>query len=65
MGNIISGHNVSRRYRSGDTVRIRDIEGKIVKIGSTGIVIDTADGQVSVPAGLFDEEIAVLIERED
>lgn len=63
--NIISGHNVSRRYRSGDTVRIRDIEGKIVKIGSTGIVIDTGEGQVSVPAGFFDTETAVLIERED
>ena len=63
--NIISGHNVSRRYRAGDTVRIRDIEGKILKIGSTGILIDTADGQVSVPAGIFDTETAVLIERED
>ena len=63
--NIVSGHNVRRRYRSGDTVRIRDIEGKILKIGSTGIVIDTADGQVSVPAGIFDTETAVLIEREE
>ena len=63
--NIISGHNVRRRYRFGDTIRIRDIEGKIVKIGSTGIIIDTADGQVSIPAGIFDTETAVLIERED
>jgi len=63
--NIVSGHNVRRRYRSGDTIRIRDIEGKILKIGSTGIVIDTADGQVSIPAGIFDTETAVLIEREE
>jgi len=63
--NIISSHNVRRRYRSGDTVKIRDIEGKIVLIGSTRIVIDTADGQVSVPAVMFDSETAALIERED
>lgn len=63
--NIIAGHNLRRRFRSGDTVRIRDIEGKIVKMDSTGIVIDTDDGQVSVPAGMFDAETAVLIERED
>jgi small-conductance mechanosensitive channel len=62
--NIISGHNVRRRYRSGDTVKIRDIEGKILKIDSTGIVIDTADGQVTVPASMFDAETAVLVERE-
>ena len=63
--NIISSHNVRRRYRTGDTVKIRDIEGKIVELGSTRIVIDTADGQVSVPASLFDAETAVLTEREN
>jgi hypothetical protein len=63
--NIISSHNVRRRYRQGDTVKIRDIEGKILMIGSTRIVIDAADGQVSVPAGVFDSETTVLIERED
>jgi len=62
--NIISSHNVRRRYRNGDIIKIRDIEGKIVEIGSTRIVIDTADGQVSVPAGIFDAETAALIERE-
>ncbi len=63
--NVIAGHNVRRRYRLGDTIRIRDIEGRIVMIASTGIVIDTADGQVSVPASLFDAETTVLVERED
>jgi hypothetical protein len=63
--NIIAGHTVRQRYRQGDTVRIRDIEGKIIKLNSTGIVIDTADGQVSVPASFFDSETTVLIERED
>lgn len=63
--NIISGHNVRKRYRSGDTIKIRDIEGKILMITSTEIVIDTAEGQVSVPAGIFNKETAVLIEREN
>lgn len=63
--NIISGHNVRRRYRTGDTVKVRDIEGKIMKIGSTGIVIDSADGQVSIPASMFDAETVVLMEREE
>lgn len=62
--NIISCHNVRRRYRSGDTIRILEIEGKILKIGDTEVVIDTDDGQVSVPAALFNEETALLIERE-
>ncbi len=63
--NVIAGHNIRRRYRLGDTIRIRDMEGKIVGMGSMGIVIDTSDGQVSLPASLFDAEAAVLVERED
>ena len=64
VANIIAGHNIQKRYRIGDTVRIRDIEGKIIMMESSGIIIDTSQGQVSVPAALFDAETAVLTERE-
>jgi len=65
VANIIAGHNISRRYRTGDSIRIRDIEGKIIKIESSCLVIDTAEGQVSVPASIFDSESACLIKREE
>lgn len=65
VANVIAGHNIRKRYRTGDSVRIRDIEGKIIIMESSRIVIDTAEGQVSVPASVFDAETAVLMERED
>lgn len=65
VANIIAGHNVRKRYHAGDAVRIRDIEGKIISMESSIVVIDTPEGQVSVPAAVFDVETAVLIERED
>lgn len=63
--NIISSNNVRRRYQPGDTVKIGSVEGKIVQIESTVITIDSTDGQVSVPAGMFDKETVVLVEREN
>ncbi len=65
VANIIAGYHTRQRYRTGDTVRILDIEGRIVKISSTRVVIDAADGQVSVPARKFNSETSVLVERED
>jgi small-conductance mechanosensitive channel len=65
VANIIAGYQARQRYRTGDTIRIHDIEGKIVRIGATRVVIDAAEGQVSVPAKTFNSETAVLIEREN
>lgn len=65
VANIIAGHNIRRRYRTGDSIRILDIEGKIIKIESSCLVIDTEEGQVSVPASIFDSESAYLIKREE
>ncbi len=65
VANIIGGYHARQRYRAGDTIRIRDIEGKISRISATRIVIDAAEGQVTVPARIVDSETAVLIERED
>lgn len=65
VANIIAGHNVRKRYRTGDSIRIREIEGKIIRMESSCLVIDTAEGEVSVPASIFDSESAYLIKRED
>jgi hypothetical protein len=65
VANIIAGHNIHKRYRMGDSIRISDVKGKIIKIESSSVVIDTEEGQVSVPASVFDSESAFLMERED
>jgi hypothetical protein len=65
VANIIAGHNIRARYRSGDSIRIGDIEGKITAMESSRVVIDTAEGQVSIPSAAFDAEAVVLMERED
>lgn len=58
--NVIAAQQVRKHYRAGDRVRVRDVEGAILEIGTTSVVLDTGDGRVTVPASIFGEEISVL-----
>ena len=40
-------------YREGDKLRIEDIEGTVVELRRTGVVLATSEGLVTVPASRF------------
>ena len=63
VSNIIASYYVHNTYRVGDTVRIKDIEGRILQFTSTSVIIDTPDGKVSIPAKEFNEITSVLIKK--
>lgn len=65
MGNIIAGHQLKRLYRTGDRLRIRDIEGTVIELTTTKVVLDNERGRFVVPAKLFEEEVAVVTEEDD
>lgn len=51
------------RYRIGDRVRLNDVEGRIVEILSTAVVLETSDGTTTVPASRFiDADVTLLPE---
>ena len=41
------------RYRIGDLVRVNGSEGRIIEMLSTAVVIETAEGVVTIPARRF------------
>ncbi|MEX0952190.1 MAG: mechanosensitive ion channel domain-containing protein, partial [Gammaproteobacteria bacterium] len=62
VNNIISSHYVRKMYHLGQRVRINDIEGEIVELTSTAVVLDTADGRIIVPAKNFNEHASILLD---
>jgi hypothetical protein len=46
-------------------VRVTDIEGEILEITPTDVVLDTDDGRAMIPAKLFGEYTCLLLNRED
>lgn len=64
VANIISARYVRKNYQAGQRIRIQDLQGKILEILATGIVLETKSGRTFVPAKLFDQETSVLLDHE-
>ena len=64
VSNLISSRHLANLYRVGQTVRIEGVEGRIIEMTQTGVVLDGAEGQVLVPARKFAEQASVLIPEE-
>ena len=63
VSNILASYYLHDTYKEGNTVRINNIEGKIIEITTTSVVIDTTDGRISIPAKEFSERSSALIKK--
>ncbi len=63
--NLIGAHYLRQTYRTGQRVRIAGHEGTILELTATAVVIETAEGRVTVPASVFNEEPTVLVMGRD
>jgi small-conductance mechanosensitive channel len=64
VGNLVACHYLARTYRVGHRIRIDGIEGPIVAIEPTAVVLQTPEGRVSIPAHMFAEKPSVLLTGE-
>jgi len=62
VSNIISARYVRKNYRVGQTIRIDDLQGKILELLPTGIVLETESGRTFIPASVFDRKSSVLLD---
>lgn len=60
VSNVIGAQEVRGRYQAGQHVRVGEIEGTVIEITATSVVIAAKTGIVHVPAARFVEQIAVL-----
>src|SRR6478609_7031665 len=63
--NILSAHYVHRLYQIDQVVRIDGIEGRIVKIAETSVILECEEGDVSIPARVFADTRSTLIVRKE
>jgi small-conductance mechanosensitive channel len=61
VGNLLASHYVQRNFRPGHIVRIGGIEGRIIEIGETSVVLETPEGRVHIPASLFGEQVSIVL----
>lgn len=63
VANILSAHYVHRLYQVGQVVRIDGVEGRIVRIAETSVILECPEGDVSIPARVFADSRSTLIVR--
>ena len=62
VANLIARRELDN-YRKGDSLRIDDMEGTVVELRRTGVVLATADGLVTLPAARFSEVPVVRLTK--
>lgn len=60
VSNLIAANELKRHYRPGQSVRIGTVDGEILELTSTAIILETSEGRVNVPAKAFHERSSVL-----
>jgi len=63
VSNLIGAHYLRQAFRAGQRVRMGGLEGTILELTAVSVIIETADGRVTVPAKVFNEEPIVLLGR--
>ena len=63
VSNIIAANQLRNFYQVGDKVRVGDIEGRILDITVSRLIIETETGNADVPAKLFDEQVTIVTEK--
>jgi small-conductance mechanosensitive channel len=61
VSNIVAVFYLLKTYRVGQVVRIGDVEGPIVEITQTGVLIASPEGRVLVPGSRFSTETSTLV----
>lgn len=65
VANLLAAQSIARTYSTGDVIRIDAIEGRILRITPTSLILETPDGQTLIPAKRFSEVESVQLSRQD
>jgi len=61
VANILAGHYVRELYEVGHTVRVAGMEGRIVRMTPTAVILSTQDGETAVPTHMFVETTSTRV----
>ena len=60
VANLIAAHQLRQAYAVGQILRVGEHEGQLLEVTATGVVIETGEGRVVLPARMF-SELAVTV----
>ena len=64
VANLIGAQQVTRLLEPGQVARIDDVEGQVLEVTPTSVILSTEEGRMAVPARRF-QQVAVLVVTAD
>lgn len=61
VANIVAARYVTQLCRVGQAIRLDDIEGTVIELTSTAVVVQSREGRVVIPAARFHEGCPLLL----
>ena len=61
VSNILATHYLVDTFKVGHRIRIGDVEGKILEITPTSVIVDAGTGRAVIPASQFSEQVTTLL----
>jgi small-conductance mechanosensitive channel len=65
VANLIGAHYLRQSLRVGQRVRVAGHEGRIIEVTATSLVLESVDGRVVLPGGVYHDQAFVLVARHD
>lgn len=62
--NILASYYARKTFSPGQKIRLGETEGRIAEINPTGILMETKQGRVHIPAARFNETTTVILEED-
>lgn len=63
IANLIGAHYLRQSFSTGQTVRVTGIEGKVLEVTATALILETAEGRVTLPGRVYNEQPIAVITR--
>lgn len=63
VANLIAAHQLRQAFAVGQTLRVGEHEGQLLEVTATGVIIETAEGRVLLPARLFNDQPVTVRSR--
>ena len=61
VANLIGAHYLRDAVPVGQVLRVGDIEGRVVDVTATALIVETSEGRVSLPARVYNEQAITVI----
>ena len=65
VANLIGAHYLREAVTAGQTLRVGEVQGRVIDVTATTLIMETAEGRLSMPARVYNEQAITVIASDD